>query len=88
MRAAGLNAVDVYINWALHHPKGDGNYVFEDIADIERFMELATEEDLYIILRPGPYICAEIDNGGLPYWLRTKYPDIQLRTNDFSLVNR
>lgn len=81
MRAAGLNAVDVYvtqstfffliiqnnlfssyINWSLHHPKGDGNYVFEDIADIVRFMELATEEDLYIILRPGPYICAEIDN--------------------------
>ena len=43
---------------------------------------MATVEGLYIILRPGPYICAEIDNGGLPYWLETKYPGIQVRTND------
>lgn len=35
-----------------------------------------------MILRPGPYICAEIDNGGLPYWLETKYPGIQVRTDD------
>jgi beta-galactosidase len=56
--------------------------VWDGIADIERFIRLASAEGLYIILRPGPYICAEIDNGGLPYWLETKYPGIQVRTND------
>lgn len=81
MRAGGLNAVDVYIQWSLHNPK-DGVYNWEGIADIKEFIRLATEEDLYIILRPGPYICAEIDNGGLPYWLETKYPGIQVRSDD------
>lgn len=71
-----------YVNWAIHHPKGDGNYVWTGIADLEEFIKIATEEDLYIILRPGPYICAEIDNGGLPYWLHGKYPNIKLRTSD------
>lgn len=65
----------------MHNPK-DTIYVWEGIADIERFIKLATDEGLFIILRPGPYICAEIDNGGLPYWLATKYPDIQVRTDD------
>lgn len=50
-------------------------------------MELASAEDLYIILRPGPYICAEIDNGGLPYWLETTYPGIQVRTDDENYLN-
>lgn len=70
-----------YIQWSLHNPE-DGVYDWEGIADIERFIEIAQEEDLYIILRPGPYICAEIDNGGLPYWLAHKYPGIQVRTDD------
>jgi beta-galactosidase len=75
-----------YIHWALHNPKDNDNYNWEGIADIERFVQLAQDEDLYVILRPGPYICAEIDNGGLPYWLATKYPDIQVRTNDTNYI--
>lgn len=43
---------------------------------------MAQEEGLYVILRPGPYICAERDMGGLPYWLMTKYPNIKLRVKD------
>lgn len=70
----------------MHNPK-DGVYDFEGIADIEEFIRLATAEGLYIILRPGPYICAEIDNGGLPYWLQTKYPGIQVRTDDQNYLN-
>ncbi|KAL5284162.1 GLB1L.2 family protein [Megaselia abdita] len=81
MRAAGLNAVDTYVEWSFHNPK-DGNYTFEGNADLERFIQLAQQEDLYVILRPGPYICAERDNGGLPYWLFQKYPNIKLRTSD------
>jgi beta-galactosidase len=70
-----------YVQWSLHNPKPDV-YNFEGIADVERVIEIAKEEDLYVILRPGPYICAEIDNGGLPYWLETEYPGIQVRVND------
>lgn len=81
MRACGLNAVDTYIEWSLHNPK-DGEYDFDGIADVEKFIKIAQEEGLYVILRPGPYICAERDNGGIPYWLFTKYPNIKPRTSD------
>ncbi|XP_023291494.2 beta-galactosidase [Lucilia cuprina] len=81
MRSAGLNVLDTYVEWSLHNPH-DGVYDWTDIADVERFIELAQKEGIYVILRPGPYICAERDNGGLPHWLFGKYPGIQLRTND------
>uniref|UniRef100_A0A1B0A5L0 Beta-galactosidase n=1 Tax=Glossina pallidipes TaxID=7398 RepID=A0A1B0A5L0_GLOPL len=81
MRASGLNAVDTYIEWSLHNPQ-DGIYEWSGIADIETFIHLAEQEGFYIILRPGPYICAERDNGGIPYWLFSKYPNIRLRTSD------
>lgn len=47
----------------LHNPL-DGVYTWDGIADLEKFIEIAVEEDLYVILRPGPYICAERDNVG------------------------
>ncbi|XP_058814092.1 beta-galactosidase-like [Topomyia yanbarensis] len=81
MRTGGLNAVDLYVQWSIHNPKED-DYVWDNIANITDVIVAAIEEDLFVILRPGPYICAEIDNGGLPYWLFTKYPGIQLRTSD------
>lgn len=90
MRAAGLHAVTTYVEWSLHNPKDD-IYDFTGIADLELFIELAAQEDLYVILRPGPYICAERDMGGFPYWLLHKYPEIELRTYDLSeltIVNR
>lgn len=83
MRAAGLTAVTTYVEWSLHNPK-DGVYDFTGMGDLEQFVELAAQEDLYVILRPGPYICAERDMGGFPYWLLHKYPGIQLRTFDLS----
>lgn len=61
MRAAGLNAIDTYVEWSFHNPT-DGKYTFEGNADLERFIQLAQQEDLFVILRPGPYICAERDN--------------------------
>uniref|UniRef100_A0A8D8CS41 Beta-galactosidase n=3 Tax=Culex pipiens TaxID=7175 RepID=A0A8D8CS41_CULPI len=85
MRAAGLNAVTTYVEWSLHNPK-EGVYNWEGMGDIERFVHLAQVEDLYVILRPGPYICAERDMGGFPYWLLNKYPGIQLRTNDVAYL--
>ena len=85
MRAGGLNAVDIYVYWQLHNPK-DGVYDWEGIANITDVIEAAKEEDLLVILRPGPYVCAEIDNGGLPYWLFNKYPGISVRTSDESML--
>ncbi|XP_055296881.1 beta-galactosidase-like [Sitodiplosis mosellana] len=81
LRASGLNAVTTYVEWSLHNPR-DGSYVWDGIADVEQFVRLAAEEDLLVILRPGPYICAERDMGGLPFWLLSKYPNIKLRTSD------
>jgi len=60
MRAAGLNAVTTYVEWSLHNPK-DGTYTWHGIADLVQFIKLAQQENLYVILRPGPYICAERD---------------------------
>lgn len=81
MRAAGLNAVSTYVEWSMHNPK-DGIYDWSGMANLEKFVQLANKEDLLVILRPGPYICAERDMGGFPYWLLTKYPNIKLRTAD------
>ena len=50
--------------------------------NITEFIRIAQEEDLYVVLRPGPYICAEREMGGLPYWLLQFHPDIYLRSND------
>ena len=61
MRACGLNVLDTYVEWSLHNPK-ENVYDFNGIADIEQFLTLAQAEGFYVILRPGPYICAERDN--------------------------
>lgn len=68
MKAAGLNAVDLYYPWNYHceHP---GEYDFTGIRDLERLHDLIEQAGMWLIARPGPYICAEIDMGGLPAWL-------------------
>lgn len=73
----GLNCIETYLPWNLHEPE-EGTFDFHGILDVERFIRLAAELGLYVIVRPGPYICAEWDNGGLPAWLMTK-PEIRFR---------
>lgn len=59
-----------------------GRYDFSGDLDILEFLRIAQEEDLYVLLRPGPYICAERDMGGLPFWLLKNGSDIYLRSSD------
>lgn len=61
MKQAGLNVLDTYVEWALHNPQ-DGVYDFSGIANLTQFLDIAVAEGLLVILRPGPYICAERDN--------------------------
>ncbi|XP_071811924.1 beta-galactosidase-like isoform X1 [Apostichopus japonicus] len=80
MYSAGLNAIELYIPWNLHEPN-PGEYNFEGGADLLKFLRLANETGLLVILRPGPYMCSEWDLGGLPAWL-LKHTSIALRTSD------
>lgn len=79
-RAMGLNTVCAYLYWNLHEPQ-PGKFDFSGGADAAEFCRLAQAEGLKVILRPGPYSCAEWDFGGFPYWL-LKTPDIKVRTQD------
>ncbi len=54
--------------WNLHEPL-PGEFHYTGFADVERFLGIAHELGLMVLLRPGPYICAEWDFGGLPWWL-------------------
>ncbi|XP_064112063.1 beta-galactosidase-like [Macrobrachium nipponense] len=85
LRMAGFNAVQTYIEWASHEPEPDV-YDFHGILDLETFIRTAQEEDLLVILRPGPFIDAERDMGGLPYWLLRKNKDMKLRSSDPTYV--
>lgn len=79
-RAMGLNTVSTYVFWNVHEPK-PGTYDFSGQYDVAAFIQMAQEEGLYVILRPGPYACAEWDLGGLPAWLLAD-PKMVLRSAD------
>lgn len=68
LKALGCNTVETYVAWNAHEPR-KGEFRFDGMLDIERFIEAADEIGLNVIVRPGPYICAEWDLGGLPWWL-------------------
>ncbi|XP_015427459.1 PREDICTED: beta-galactosidase-1-like protein 2 [Myotis davidii] len=68
MKACGLNTLTTYVPWNLHEPQR-GTFDFSGNLDLEAFVRMAAEVGLWVILRPGPYICSEIDLGGLPSWL-------------------
>lgn len=75
----GLNTIDTYVAWNFHSRR-EGEFRLDGWRDLGRFLDLTAERDLKAIVRPGPYICAEWRNGGLPTWLTAR--DLRLRTSD------
>jgi beta-galactosidase len=79
-QAMGLDAISTYAFWNVHEPQ-PGVYDFSGQNDIAHYVRLAGECGLDVILRPGPYVCAEWDFGGLPAWLLAA-PALRIRTTD------
>ncbi len=80
VKSMGMNTVCAYLFWNFHE-RTPGNFKWDEEADIAEFCKIAQEEGLWVILRPGPYTCAEWEMGGLPWWL-LKNDSIQLRSKD------
>lgn len=79
-KAMGLNTVSFYLFWNLCEPR-EGEFTFTGFTDVRRVLQLCQQNGLWAILRPGPYCCAEVDYGGIPWWT-AKYPDVKIRTTD------
>ncbi len=78
--AMGLNTVSIYVFWN-QFEKREGHFDFTGDADVAQFVRLAQAEGLWVILRPGPYVCAEWEFGGFPWWL-LKDHDLKVRSQD------
>jgi hypothetical protein len=84
IKEAGFNTVETYVAWNWHErqmPDGVNDYSKIDLTDLDDWLKMAGEFGLYVIVRPGPYICAEWDTGGYPQWLLTKKPAKPSRDN-------
>lgn len=68
-KAMGINTIGTYVFWNVHEPQ-QGKYDFSGNNDIAAFVKTAAEEGLWVVLRPSPYVCAEWEFGGYPYWLQ------------------
>jgi beta-galactosidase len=77
LKRAGYNAVDLYFWWGYHSP-APGVYDFSGLRDVDYLLDLTEQVGLYVVARPGPYICAEVDGGGHPAWLLNRH-DVPLR---------
>ncbi len=79
-RMLGLNTIETYVPWNAHQPQ-PGKTSFAGGLDLERFLDIIHDRGMRAIVRPGPYICAEWDGGGLPGWLLRK-PEVQVRSSE------
>jgi len=79
-KALGMNTICLYVFWNIHEQQ-EGKFDFTGNNDVAAFCRLAQKNGMYVIVRPGPYVCAEWEMGGLPWWLLKK-KDIRLREDD------
>ena len=85
-KALGMNTLCLYVFWNIHEQQ-EGVYDFTGQNDVAEFCRLAQKNGMYVIVRPGPYVCAEWEMGGLPWWLLKK-KDIRLRERDPYFMER
>ena len=85
-KALGMNTVCIYVFWNIHEQR-EGEFEFTGQNDVAAFCKLAQKNGMYVIVRPGPYVCAEWEMGGLPWWLLKK-KDIRLRERDPYFMER
>ena len=85
-KALGMNTVCIYVFWNIHEQK-EGQFDFTGNNDVAEFCRIAQKNGMYVIVRPGPYVCAEWEMGGLPWWLLKK-KDIKLRERDPYFMER
>lgn len=85
-KALGMNTICLYVFWNAHEPQ-PGQFDFSGQNDLAEFCRLCQKNGMYVILRPGPYVCAEWEMGGLPWWLLKK-KDIRLREDDPYFLER
>ena len=86
IKALGMNTVCIYVFWNIHEQK-EGQFDFTGNNDVAEFCRIAQKNGMYVIVRPGPYVCAEWEMGGLPWWLLKK-KDIKLRERDPYFMER
>lgn len=86
LKECGLNTVETYTAWSLHEPK-EGCFDFSGNLDLAAFIEAAAALDLNVILRPGPFICAETEFGGLPAWL-LRDKNMNIRCDDENYLSK
>ena len=83
LKQAGGNCLATYVPWLIHEPKeGTFDFSSEGFRDLESFLKLAQEENLNVIVRPGPYQYSELAFDGLPDWLAKNYPQLRAKTFD------
>lgn len=85
-KALGMNTLCLYVFWNIHEQQ-EGHFDFTGNNDVAAFCRLAQKNGMYVIVRPGPYVCAEWEMGGLPWWLLKK-KDIRLREQDPYFMER
>jgi len=85
-KALGMNTLCLYVFWNIHEQQ-EGKFNFTGNNDVAAFCRLAQKNGMFVIVRPGPYVCAEWEMGGLPWWLLKK-KDIRLREQDPYFMER
>jgi beta-galactosidase len=86
IKAAGYNCIDVYFPWNFHETRRDQWEMTEGMHDVALFLDHAAREGLYVVARPGPYICSEWDGGSLPAYLAAE--GLAIRQNDPAYLSR